>query len=153
MLALLLAVAAYLACYSVIPVLDKLALETVQQHALTWVVLSLATLVMSAYALLFTDAPCDAAGVAVRSPYVLASGAITTLWYLAYFYILADKGVLFVVMLQPVLLIAQTGLAVAVLREPIDRWNVAGIGVMAGGIVVYNMAYLLSVLRRKATTS
>jgi uncharacterized membrane protein len=149
MLPLILAVVAYLACYSTIPVLDKLALATVQQHALTWAVLSLATLLMSTYALLFTDAPCAAAGIAVRSPYVLGSGAITTLWYLAYFHILAAKGVLFVVMLQPVLLIAQTGLAVAVLREPIDRWNVAGIGVMALGIVIYNVAYLLGVLQRK----
>ena len=61
---------------------------------------------------------------------------------------LGSRGVLYVVMLQPALLAGQTALAAAVLREPLDRWTLSGVAVMAAGMVVYNGAYIADALSR-----
>lgn len=139
-------VVAFMACFSTIPVLDRLALARVGQHALTWLVLALASLLMTTYVLIFTDSPATAAYDASRSPYALGSGALTALLYVAYFRVLADRGMLFIVTLQPLLLATQTVLAVVVLRESVDAWNIAGICVIVVGTVVYNGAYLKTFL-------
>ncbi len=134
------AVAAYVVGWSVIPVMDRLALtaSAVSQPALSVTVLTLAALMTATYVLIFTDGPGDAIGVAAHSPYTLASAALTTAVTLAYFRVLNDGGMITVVMLQPALLIAQIGLAAAVLKEPVDRWNAAGVAVAAAGMVLFN---------------
>lgn len=134
------AVAAYVGGWSVIPVMDRLALtaSSVSQPALSVTVLTLAALMTAAYVLIFTDGPGDAISVAAHSPYALASAALTTAVTMAYFRVLNDGGMMTIVMLQPALLIAQTGLAATVLKERVDRWNVAGVAVAAAGMVLYN---------------
>ena len=148
-----LATVAYVAGWSAIPVLDRRAMDTgAPQHALTLVVVSVAALLLAAYVLIFTDAPADAIGAAAHNAYALGSAAATAVVYVAYFDVLGSRGVLFVVMLQPALLAGQTALAAAVLREPLDRWTLSGVAVMAVGMLVYNGAYLVAAANRLRTT-
>ena len=144
------AVAAYVGGWSVIPVMDRLALtaSSVSQPALSVTVLTLAALMTATYVLIFTDGPGDAISVAAHSPYALASAALTTAVTLAYFRVLDDGGMMTIVMLQPALLLAQTGLAAAVLKERVDRWNVAGVAVAAAGMVLYNGEAIVAWFRR-----
>ncbi len=145
----LLATAAYVAGWSAIPVLDRRAMDTgAPQHALTLVVFSVAALLLAAYVFIFTDAPADAIGTAAHNAYALGSAAATAAVYVAYFDVLGSRGVLYVVMLQPALLAGQTALAAAVLREPLDRWTLSGVAVMAAGMVVYNGAYIADAIAR-----
>ena len=146
------ATATYVAGWSAIPVLDRRAIDGgAPEHALTLVVFSLAALMLAAYVLILTDAPADAIGAAAHSPYALASAAATAGVYVAYFDVLGSRGVLFVVMLQPALLAGQTALAAVVLREPLDRWSLSGIAVMALGMVVYNGASILAWARSRSS--
>lgn len=131
-----LATAVYVIGWSAIPLLDRRAMDTgAPQHSLTLVVFSLCALLLAVYVLIFTDSPSDAIGAASHNPYALCSAAATSAVYVAYFYVLGERGVLFVVMLQPALLAGQTVLAAAVLREPLDRWSLFGIAVMGSGML------------------
>lgn len=143
-----LATAAYVAGWSVIPILDRRAIDSgASQHALTLLVFSLAALILCAYVMIFTDKPADAIAGVSRNAYALGSAAVTAGVYLAYFDVLGSRGVLFVVMLQPALLAGQTLLAWAVLREPLDAWSLSGVVVMAAGMLVFNGAALRQWLR------
>ena len=139
-----LATATYVAGWSLIPVLDRRAMDTgAPQHALTMVVFLVAALILSVYVLIFTDKPSDAIGSALHNAYSFSSAATTAAVYVAYFAILGSQGVMYVILLQPALLAGQTVLASVVLREPLDRWTVSGIAVMLFGMLVYNGPYVI----------
>lgn len=132
----------YVLAWSAIPLLEKLALRTAQQHALTWCVFALGFVFMSAYVLIFTEHPKDKLGEALYCGWIWCSTCLTTVVYITYFELLQAKGVVYIVMLQPLLLIGQTLSSIVVFKDQIDRWNIAGMVVVLFGMVLYNGGHL-----------
>jgi len=141
MAATVLLTALYVAGWSLAPTLDGVALRTVEQHALAWCVFSGGALVFSASVLIFSDRPMDAADAALHSPAALGSALATAAAQLAYFGLLDLRGVQFVVMLLPALLVTQTLTAYAVFREPLGPWELSGMGIVVAGLVVYTRCF------------
>lgn len=133
----------YVLAWSAIPVLEKLALRTDEQHALTWCVFALGFVFMSTYVLVFTEHPRDKLGEALYCGWIWGSGGLTTAVYITYFELLQANGVIYIVMLQPLLLIGQAGLSVLVFKDQVDAWNVAGMLVVLVGMVLYNGGQLV----------
>ena len=73
-------------------------------------------------------------------PAALGSAALTALTQLAYFGLLELRGVQFLIMLLPIVLVSQTATAYAAFREPLGWWKLAGLLVVVAGLVVYNGA-------------
>lgn len=130
--------ALYVLSWSAIPVLEKLALRTAEQHALTWSVFALGFVFMSTYVLVFTEQPRERLGAALYCGWIWGSSGLTTVVYITYFELLQAKNVIYIVMLQPLLLIGQTVLSVLVFKDRVDRWNIAGMVVVLVGMVLYN---------------
>lgn len=139
--------AAYVAIWTVIPVLDKIALRAAEQQALTWTVFCLAFLLLTACTL-FTDNAAENMSAALHSPWALSSGALTAAVYLAYFALLHERGVVYIVVLQPVIIVLQTAAGVVLFKDPLDRWNVAGGLVMLIGMAVYNATLIRAALEK-----
>ena len=102
----------YTVCWSLIPVLDKLALHTAKQHALTWAVFFICFLCLSTYVLIFTESAPETISVALHTPYTFGSGVLTAIVYLVYFALLQESGVTYIVVLQPVITILQAALGI-----------------------------------------
>jgi len=139
----------YLAGWSVIPIFDKYALKTITSPILTWFVFFLSTVFMTVVLVLFTEDYLRDMGRSFRSGYAIASAVSTCIVYNTYYVLLNTKGVVYIVLLQPVLLITQTLLGVTLLKEPLSRWNILGMVIILLGILVFNLEVIASVLKSR----
>ena len=133
-------VVAYVAGWTAIPVFDQLALAaSVDRYALTAVVLSGAALIMLTYVLIFRDEPGPLLSTAAHSPWALSSAAASAIAFLTYFAVLEQRGMVFIVILQPVLIVSQMMAAWLVLREPIDALGWSGMALCVVGVCVISV--------------
>ena len=139
---------AYTALWTVIPVLDKIALRSAEQASLTWTVFCLCFLFLTTYTLLFTDNAADNMSAALHNPWALGSGALTAVVYLAYFALLKERGVVYIVVLQPLIIVLQTAAGVLIFKDSLDRWNVVGGIVILLGMGLYNATPIRDALEK-----
>jgi uncharacterized membrane protein len=146
-------IAGYVGGWSMGPMFDRLSMASgVPMAAISPFTLSLAALIVATYLFLFTDGSGEAAAAASRCVYVLASGACIGVASLSYFRLLSSGGMMAVVLMQPALLIVQTTLAAAVLKEPVDRWKLAGVGLAASSMVLANWPAIRGAIGRSSSS-
>lgn len=137
----------YVVGWSLIPTFDKLALRTADQFALTWSVFMLCFIFMSTYFFIFTADVNTTAQGAIYNKYTLISAGGTTIVYISYFVLLNTKGVLYIVVLQPLLIGLQAIAGMLILKETLNVWNWCGMAVIIMGMLVYNGQELKNMMR------
>lgn len=100
---------------------------------------------MSTFFFIFTDDISTTTQSAIYNIYTFISAGSTTVVYLSYFALLNTKGVLYIVILQPLLIGLQAIINMVIFKEKLNLWNWCGMGIIMLGMLVYNGQELKSI--------